>query len=42
LAAPLVGLLMDWFNPYVILAGTFVGTAIFIAIAGTSVSNQTI
>jgi AAHS family 4-hydroxybenzoate transporter-like MFS transporter len=41
-AAPLVGLLMDRRNPYVILAGTFVETAIFIAIAGNSVSNQTI
>jgi MFS transporter, AAHS family, 4-hydroxybenzoate transporter len=42
LAAPLVGLLMDRFNPYVILAGTFVATATFIAIAGNSVGNRTI
>jgi MFS transporter, AAHS family, 4-hydroxybenzoate transporter len=42
LASPLLGRLMDRFNPYLILAGTFVATATFIAIAGNSISSQTI
>ena len=42
LSAPLLGRLMDRFNPYVILAGTFVCTAFFIAIAGNSISSQAV
>jgi len=42
LVAPLVGRLMDHFNPFAILAGTFVWAAIFIAIAGSAISSQTL
>jgi MFS transporter, AAHS family, 4-hydroxybenzoate transporter len=42
LAPPVLGGLMDRFNPYLILACAFVATATFIAIAGNSVSSQTI